>query len=185
MLLFGRKYLLFISKEKNEILKTEVYLLCFYIHKDGSFHLYCNVSDKTLSIYYINSKVINSKSFGSTVAFSKRYTSQDNYMKSLIMKSIDKGTIHTEIREYHNTKYTIDKQLIYIKSITLNNGKEFINKVLNEFYKLFTGSITVHGAPRTPTSQREIALDTHNNIKNCANGYTQLQAIGEKPFYFF
>ncbi|KAM9975415.1 hypothetical protein ACTFIW_007683 [Dictyostelium discoideum] len=35
MLLYCRKYLLFISKEKSEILKTEVDFLGFHIHKDG------------------------------------------------------------------------------------------------------------------------------------------------------
>ncbi|KAM9954271.1 hypothetical protein ACTFIW_003812 [Dictyostelium discoideum] len=35
MLLYCRKYLLFISKEKSEMLKTEVDFLGFHIHKDG------------------------------------------------------------------------------------------------------------------------------------------------------
>ncbi|KAM9954689.1 hypothetical protein ACTFIW_003289 [Dictyostelium discoideum] len=35
MLLYCRKYLLFISKEKSEMLKTEVDCLGFHIHKDG------------------------------------------------------------------------------------------------------------------------------------------------------
>ncbi|KAM9972518.1 hypothetical protein ACTFIW_006061 [Dictyostelium discoideum] len=35
MLLYCRKYLLFILKEKSEMLKTEVDLLGFHIHKDG------------------------------------------------------------------------------------------------------------------------------------------------------
>ncbi|KAM9975549.1 hypothetical protein ACTFIW_000465 [Dictyostelium discoideum] len=35
MLLYCRKYLLFISKEKSEMLKTEVDFLAFHIHKDG------------------------------------------------------------------------------------------------------------------------------------------------------
>lgn len=34
-----------------------------------------------------------------------------------------------------------------------DNGREFKNKVQKEFLKLFPGSKSAHGAPRTPTTQ--------------------------------
>ncbi|KAM9974259.1 hypothetical protein ACTFIR_012780 [Dictyostelium discoideum] len=90
---------------------------------------------------------------------------------------------------------------------------EFKNKVLDEFIKLFPESKSVHGAPRTPTSQGvierlnqtlkntirglmqqddkkknlceylEIALDIYNNSRNRAHGLTPFQSTGEKPMF--
>ncbi|KAM9962840.1 hypothetical protein ACTFIR_005757 [Dictyostelium discoideum] len=100
-----------------------------------------------------------------------------------------------------------------IKKWHCDNGREFKNKVLDEFIKLFPESKSVHGAPRTPTSQGvierlnqtikntirglmqqddkkknlceylEIALDIYNNSRNRAHGLTPFQSTGEKPMF--
>ncbi|KAM9984519.1 hypothetical protein ACTFIZ_007519 [Dictyostelium cf. discoideum] len=59
-----------------------------------------------------------------------------------------------------------------IKKWHCDNGREFKNKVLDEFIKLFPESKSVHGAPRTPTSQGVIER-LNQTIKNTIRGLMQ------------
>ncbi|KAM9985662.1 hypothetical protein ACTFIZ_012349 [Dictyostelium cf. discoideum] len=64
-----------------------------------------------------------------------------------------------------------------IKKWHCDNGREFKNKVLDEFIKLFPESKSVHGAPRTPTSQGVIER-LNQTIKNTIRGLMQQDFTG-------
>ncbi|KAM9975425.1 hypothetical protein ACTFIW_013307 [Dictyostelium discoideum] len=101
------------------------------IHSDnnnlnnGSFQLYCDVSDKALSgvLYQIQDDKFKVIWFHSNpnVCIEEIndicYLSEDGFKKLII---IDKETIHTVIREYHDTKYSGHHAL----DITYNNVRQ-------------------------------------------------------------
>ncbi|KAM9972896.1 hypothetical protein ACTFIR_012266 [Dictyostelium discoideum] len=68
-----------------------------------------------------------------------------------------------------------------IKKFHCDNGKEFKNKVFDEFLKLFPGCVAAHGAPRTPTTQGAIER-LNQTIKDKIRGLMAEDTI-KKPLY--
>ncbi|KAM9995171.1 hypothetical protein ACTFIY_001360 [Dictyostelium cf. discoideum] len=131
MLLYCRKYLLFISREKSEMLKTEVDFLGFHIHKDG-------ISPRAAKVRAISElpEPRNAKEaeaalglFGFFRRHIENYT-EKTYHLSKESKGKNKKTLSDEsLKEFNNLKKEFEGENIVAIPIEQDNTPIDIEKV--------------------------------------------------------
>ncbi|KAM9978266.1 hypothetical protein ACTFIY_011995 [Dictyostelium cf. discoideum] len=131
MLLYCRKYLLFISREKSEMLKTEVDFLGFHIHKDG-------ISPRAAKVRAISElpEPRNAKEAEAALGlfgFFRRHIenyAEKTYHLSKESKGKNKKTLSDEsLKEFNNLKKEFESENIVAIPIEQDNTPIDIEKV--------------------------------------------------------
>ncbi|KAM9954868.1 hypothetical protein ACTFIW_000971 [Dictyostelium discoideum] len=124
MLLYCRKYLLFISKEKSEILKTEVDFLGFHIHKDGISPRAAKVRDISKLPEPRNAK--EAEAALGLFGFFRRHIenyAEKTYHLSKESKGKNKKTLSDEsLKEFNNLKKEFERENIVAIPIEQDNA---------------------------------------------------------------